>query len=80
MAQTNGRITETELQICRLIRTSDRGRPELRRTPRKSSELVERNVAAMDQLTRIDIRAPQGGTVHQLAIHTVGGVAAAGET
>ena len=38
----------------------------------KWSELVEKRVAAEDQLKRIDIRAPQDGTVHQLAVHTVG--------
>jgi HlyD family secretion protein len=40
----------------------------------KLSELVEKRVAAEDQLKRIDIRAPQDGTVHQLSVHTVGGV------
>ena len=45
----------------------------------KLAELVERKVTAMDQLQRIDIRAPQSGVVHQLAIHTQGGVVAAGE-
>jgi HlyD family secretion protein len=34
---------------------------------------------AEDQLKRIDIRAPQDGRVHQLAVHTVGGVISAGE-
>jgi HlyD family secretion protein len=45
----------------------------------KIAELVERKVTAMDQLQRIDIRAPQTGIVHQLAVHTKGGVVAAGE-
>ena len=40
----------------------------------KTSELIEKKVAAEDQLKRIDIRAPQDGMVHQLAVHTVGGV------
>ena len=33
----------------------------------------------MDQLNRIDIRAPQTGRVHQLSVHTVGGVISPGE-
>lgn len=37
-------------------------------------EFVERKVAAEDQLKRIDIVAPQSGTVHEMAVHTVGGV------
>jgi HlyD family secretion protein len=44
----------------------------------KTAELVEKKVAAEDQLKRIDIRAPQSGMVHQLDVHTVGGVIAAG--
>jgi HlyD family secretion protein len=40
----------------------------------KQSELVEKRVAAQDQLMRIDIRAPQDGVVHQSTVHTVGGV------
>jgi HlyD family secretion protein len=45
----------------------------------KMSELVEKKVTATEQLKRIDIRAPQSGIVHQLAVHTNGGVIAAGE-
>jgi HlyD family secretion protein len=37
-------------------------------------EFTERKVAAEDQLKRIDMLAPQGGIVHQLDVHTVGGV------
>ena len=46
----------------------------------KISELSERKIAAEDQLKHIDIRAPQTGRVHELAVHTVGGVIAPGET
>jgi HlyD family secretion protein len=38
------------------------------------AELTERKVAAEDQLKRIEIRAPQDGIVHQMSVHTVGGV------
>ena len=41
---------------------------------RRNNRPVEKKVAAEDQLKRIDIRAPQDGVVHQLAVHTVGGV------
>jgi HlyD family secretion protein len=40
----------------------------------KTAELSERRIAAEDQLRRIDIRAPQSGIVHQLAVFTQGGV------
>ena len=45
----------------------------------KIAESVEKEVAAEDQLKRVDIRAPQSGYVHQLSVHTVGGVVAPGE-
>jgi HlyD family secretion protein len=36
-------------------------------------------VAAEDLLRRVDLRAPIDGIIHQLAVHTVGGVIAPGE-
>lgn len=47
---------------------------ELREIQGQVGEYVERKVAAEDDLRRIDILAPQAGIVHQLAVHTVGGV------
>src|SRR3954462_12198162 len=80
IAQTKGKMTETELQILQIdqdLRT-EVGK-DLAEIRAKTSELVEKKVAAEDQLKRIDIRAPQDGVVHQLAIHTVGGVISQGE-
>jgi HlyD family secretion protein len=80
VAQGKGKISETELQIIQLDQNlrSDAAK-ELADIRAKIAELVERKVTAMDQLQRIDIRAPQSGVVHQLAVHTKGGVVAAGE-
>jgi HlyD family secretion protein len=80
MAQSKGKITETELQIIQIdqdLRT-EVGK-DLAEIRGKLSELVEKRVAAEDQLKRTDIRAPQDGLVHQLAVHTVGGVINPGE-
>ena len=80
IAEAKGRITETTLQIMQIdqdLRT-EVGK-ELAEIRAKKSELVEKRVTAEDQLKRIDIRAPQDGAVHQLTLHTVGGVIAAGE-
>lgn len=81
MARAKGRISEIDLQILQLdqdFRTDVL--KELRETQGKIAELKERVTAAEDALRRIDIKAPQSGTVHQLAVHTVGGVIANGET
>jgi HlyD family secretion protein len=80
MAQTKGKIAETELKIIQVDQdlSSDVGK-ELREVDAKIGEFVERKVTAEDQLKRIDIRAPQDGTVFQSAVHTVGGVITAGD-
>jgi HlyD family secretion protein len=80
IAQLRGKISELELQILQLDQNmrAEIGK-DLAEIRAKESELVEKKVAAEDQLKRIDIRAPQSGFVHQLNVHTVGGVIAAGE-
>jgi HlyD family secretion protein len=80
IAQSKGKISETELQILQIDQEmrSEVGK-DLADIRAKTAELSERRVAAEDQLRRIDIRAPQDGTVLQLAVHTVGGVVAQGE-
>ena len=79
-AQAKGKIAETALQILQIDQdiASDVAK-ELREVDGKIGELVERKVAAEDQLKRTDIRAPQDGTVFQLAVHTIGGVITAGD-
>jgi membrane fusion protein, type I secretion system len=81
IARARAKISETELQILQLdqdFRTDVL--KDMRETQGKIAELKERLTAAEDQLKRIDIRAPQAGVVHQLSVHTVGGVIANGET
>jgi membrane fusion protein, type I secretion system len=79
-AQAKGKIAETALQILQIDQdiASDVAK-ELREVDGKIGEFIERKVAAEDQLKRIDVRAPQDGTVFQLAVHTVGGVITAGD-
>jgi HlyD family secretion protein len=75
VAQAKGKIAETELQILQLDQDMRKEvMKDLREAQGKEAELSERRVAAEDQLKRVDIRAPQSGVVHQLAVHTVGGV------
>src|SRR6201999_967452 len=52
---------------------------ETREIDGKIGEFIERKVTAEDQLKRIEIRAPQNGTVFQSNVHTVGGVITAGD-
>ncbi|GJE18489.1 HlyD family type I secretion periplasmic adaptor subunit [Methylobacterium marchantiae] len=74
-ASAKGKITEIELQIFQIdqdMRT-ETGK-ELAEIRGRWSEYVEKRIAAEDQLKRIDMRAPQDGTVHQLTVHTIGGL------
>jgi HlyD family secretion protein len=79
-AEIQGKITETRLQIIQIDQDmrSDVAK-DLREIESQTGELVERKVAAEDQLKRVDIRAPQTGVVHQLTVHTIGGVITPGE-
>jgi HlyD family secretion protein len=80
VAQAKGKIAETEIQVLQIdqdLRT-EVGK-EIADVRGKIAEYVERKITAEDQLRRIDIRAPQNGVVHELSVHTVGGVIAAGE-
>jgi HlyD family secretion protein len=79
-AETKSKISETKLQIVRVdqdFRTDVV--KELGETQGKEAELVERGVAARDMLDRIEMRAPTSGVVHQLGVHTIGGVVRAGD-
>jgi HlyD family secretion protein len=80
IAQSKGKIAETRIQMLQVdqdMRTEN-GK-DLADIRGKTAELIEKKVAAEDQLKRIDIRAPQDGMVHQLDVHTVGGVVTAGQ-
>ncbi len=80
IAETKAKIGEAQLQM---IRVDEDFRAEvikdLRDAEAKKGEFSERRIAAQDQLDRIELRAPVSGTIHQLAVHTIGGVIAAGE-
>jgi HlyD family secretion protein len=73
IAQARGKIAEVD-QDMRAEVGKDLG--DIRG---KTSELLERKVAAEDQLRRVEMRSPIGGTVYQSSVHTVGGVITPGE-
>jgi HlyD family secretion protein len=74
-AQVRGKISEIELQIIQIDQElSSEVAKELREVDGKIGEFVERKVTAEDQLKRVELRAPQSGIVHQLGIHTIGGI------
>ncbi|MBN8955405.1 MAG: HlyD family type I secretion periplasmic adaptor subunit [Rhizobiales bacterium] len=81
IARAKARIAETELQILQVDKDfRNEVLRDLREAEAKVAELQERVNAANDELRRIDIRSPLAGFVHQLMVHTIGGVIGKGET
>ena len=80
IAETGNKVHETKLQALQTEQTfrSEVIR-ELTETEAKEGELIEHKLAAEDQLNRTVIRAPTSGTIHELAVHTAGGVVSAAE-
>jgi HlyD family secretion protein len=80
IAKAKQTIAESEVDILSL--QNDRQKDvadELRDTQKKLHEVQEQAQAAADVLARIDIRAPETGTITDLRVHTPGGVINPGE-
>ncbi len=72
---SRGKVAEIEIQ--RLTVDSEAKSDvvkDLREAEGKLVELTERRTAAADQLSRVDIKSPVNGLVHQISVFTVGGV------
>ena len=80
IARARGRIAELKLQIIELNeKFRDEALDELQRVEAELAELRDKHDATNDRLRKLVIRAPQAGIVHELAVHTVGGVIGPGE-
>jgi len=80
IAEAKSKISEAELQAVRIDQDfRSEVMKDLREAQDKEAELVQKTVAAQDLLKRVDLRAPTNGIIHQLSVHTLGGVIAPGE-
>lgn len=80
IAQAEGKIAEISLQIMQIdddLRAEVS--KELTEVRARESEAMERRAAIEAQLRQVELRAPVSGVVHQLAMHTIGGVLQPGE-
>lgn len=80
IARLRGQVHEVELKIVEIGETIMlNAQKEYRDVEARIAELNERQIAAQDILKRVDIRAPRSGLVHELSVHTVGGVIGPGD-
>lgn len=81
IARAQARIGETRLEIIQL--TDDartKTLQELGEAESRIAELQERRLEAQTKLSRTSLRAPLAGVINELAVHTIGGVIAPGDT
>lgn len=80
VAGSRSQLTEIEFKIAELTRNA---RSEILRQLQaitaSLAEAVEQLSAAKDRLQRLDIRAPRTGLIHELMVHTIGGIVSPGQ-
>ncbi len=81
IAQTHETVSERQLQIIQLEEEfRSQVLEDLHEVRARMTQLQEEKISALDKLQRVEIRAPRTGFIHQLNVHTIGGVVSAGET
>ena len=79
-AQVSNKVAELRLQALQIdAQHLSEVLTDLRDVEARLPELIEKEAAQVDQLNRLEIRAPQAGIVHELESHTIGGVVGTGE-
>jgi HlyD family secretion protein len=81
IAENKEKVAEIKLQIIQIDQDlrKEVGK-DLAQIRAQAAETAEQKIAAADVLARIDILAPQDGIVHEMTVHTIGGVIAAGDS
>lgn len=79
-AEANNKIAELRMQSLAIdAQHLQEVMTDLRDDETRRGDLVQKQIAQTDELNHLAIRSPQNGYVHELAIHTVGGVVGSGE-
>ena len=80
LGRVRSAINETRLKMAQVKEAYRKElETQLTEVQRNVADLTERRVATLDELERVVLRAPEAGTIVELGIHTVGGVAAPGQ-
>jgi len=80
VAGARSQLTEIEFKIAELTRNArSEVLRQLQTVTAGLAETDEQLAAARDRLQRLDIRAPRTGLVHELMVHTIGGIVGPGQ-
>ena len=80
IAGLHSQLAETDYKIAGVTRNARLEiLTQLESVDASLAEVEQQRTVAEDRLQRLDIRAPRTGLVHELAIHTVGGVVSPGQ-
>ena len=80
MSRARNSIEEVELERIHAERDFRQSVAEsLRKAETETAVLQERRIAAVARLERVEVKAPENGTVLGLSVHTIGGVIKSGE-
>lgn len=81
IAQARASIAERQFQIEQISSDfSAQALASLQKARQEEASARQQLTLASEKLLRTEVRAPQSGVVHELAVHTIGGVVNAGET
>ena len=81
VAGSRSKIAEAELQVAHFRQEfQTQVLSDLNDAQTKEGDLAGQQTAALQQLQLLEVRAPEAGTVHELAVHTIGGVVSPAET
>ena len=81
IARNRGQIAATRLRLVELAENyRDEALSELEKVEGELTQLEEKRAGIADRLSRVEITAPVSGRVHELAVHTIGGVIKGGDT
>lgn len=79
IAEATGQISELSIKLMSIEQNNRKEtQGQIVGIEAKIAELSEREVAASDRLSRMDVRAPVDGLVYDLQVHTIGGIIAPG--
>jgi HlyD family secretion protein len=81
IASAQSQLAETEFKMAEVTRSArSEILSQLTEISAQYADAEQQRLAALDRMQRLEIKAPRTGYVHELTIHTVGGIISPGQT